>query len=254
MQSSLTKTVASILVSGMRGMRIPAQLLFPDQSLKAINIRALVDSGANISCIDWDFVKKHRLPRTKLATPIPVVDESANKTRVIWYTCTLFLHIEGITMEETLHVMHCGNENVIIGRPWLKKTNPRINCVANTMVIEEFPPLVNTIQQRTKEKPMKPGQTPFGNHPHPKWKLSRPTDSLNMLTINHQRSSVTEPTLHICIIERIAQCGSRFLQTTTIARISHALEPEVSLPPEYSAFQESLWRTLSWNSFPLPTL
>ena len=32
-------------------------------------------------------------------------------------------------MEETLHVLHCGNGNIILGRPWLKK--------ANTMEIEE---------------------------------------------------------------------------------------------------------------------
>ena len=40
-------------------------------------------------------------------------------------------------MEETLHILHCRNENVILGRPWLKKTNPKIDWVANTMEIEE---------------------------------------------------------------------------------------------------------------------
>ena len=59
---------------------VPA-VLVPGQSLKAIDTRALVDSGADLSCIDWDFVKKHKIPRTKLATPISVnnVDESAKK-------------------------------------------------------------------------------------------------------------------------------------------------------------------------------
>ena len=132
-------TVASVLVSGIKDMRIPTQVLIPRQSLKAIDTQALVDSGADFSCIDWDFVKKYKIPRTKLANPIPVnnVYESANKTRVIQYTCTIFLHIEGVTMEETLHILHCGNENVILGRPWLKKTNPKIDWAANMMEIEE---------------------------------------------------------------------------------------------------------------------
>ena len=121
-------------------MRIPTQVLVPGQSLKAIDTRALVNSGADLSCIDWDFVKKHKIPRMKLATPIPVnnVDESANKTGAIRYTCTISLHIEGVTMEETLHVLHCGNENIILGRPWLKKTNPKIDWAVNTMEIKEL--------------------------------------------------------------------------------------------------------------------
>ena len=85
MHSSQNATVAAVLV--------------PGQSLKAIDTQALVDSGADLSCIDWDFIKKYKIPRTKLAILISVnnVDESANKTGVIQYTCTIFLHIKGVT-------------------------------------------------------------------------------------------------------------------------------------------------------------
>ena len=105
MHSSLNTTVASVLVTGIQDMKIPTQILVPGQSLKVIDTRALVNSRADISCIDWDFVKKHKIPRTKLATLIPVnnVDEFANKTGVIWYTCTIFLHIEEVTMVGSQH-------------------------------------------------------------------------------------------------------------------------------------------------------
>ena len=85
MHSSPPVTVASVLVSRIKDMCIPTQVLVPRQSLKAIDTQALVDSGADLSCIDWDFVKKHKIPRTKLANPIPMnnIDESANKTGVI---------------------------------------------------------------------------------------------------------------------------------------------------------------------------
>ena len=85
MHSSQNVTVAAVLVPGIQDMRIPTQVLVPGQSLKAIDTQALVDSGADLSCIDWDCVKKHKIPRTKLATLIPVnnVDESANKTGAI---------------------------------------------------------------------------------------------------------------------------------------------------------------------------
>ena len=51
-------------------MQIPIQLIVPLHTMKAIDICTLVDSGTNISCINWDFIKKHQLPTTKLKTPI----------------------------------------------------------------------------------------------------------------------------------------------------------------------------------------
>ena len=245
MHSSLDTTVASVLVTGIQDMWIPTQVLVPGQSLKAIDTWALVDSRADISCIDWDFVKKHKIPRTKLATPIPVnnVDESANKTGIIQYTCTIFLHIEGVTMEETLHVLHYGNENVILGRPWLKKTNPKINWAANTMEIEE------SLDQYPQfdQKLWKDYET---------WKnlFWKPPPAEVKVVSTNQPFKYTDykPPEEFChrahttyAIGRIVRCGSRFLQASTIARVSQALElaaaqkqPEVSLPPEYSAFEK----------------
>ena len=79
-------------------MHIPVQLITPLHTLKVVDSLALVDSGADISCINWQFVRKHRLPTKKLASPIAVcnVDQTANKTGAICYTCTLYTNIEGI--------------------------------------------------------------------------------------------------------------------------------------------------------------
>ena len=60
-------------------MQIPIQLIVPSHTMKAVDTHTLVDSGADISCIDWDFVKKHQLPTTKLETPIQAQNETTNK-------------------------------------------------------------------------------------------------------------------------------------------------------------------------------
>ena len=60
-------------------MQIPIQLIVPSHTMKAIDIHALVDSGADIPCIDWDFFKKHQLPTTKPETPIQAQNETTNK-------------------------------------------------------------------------------------------------------------------------------------------------------------------------------
>ena len=71
MQGPPTSSIHAVTVqSSTPSMQIPIQLIVPSHTMKAIDTHALVDSGADISCIDWDFVKKHQLPTTKLKTPI----------------------------------------------------------------------------------------------------------------------------------------------------------------------------------------
>ena len=87
-------------------MQIPVQLIVPSHMMKAIDTQALIDSGASISCIDWEFVRKHKLPTQRLKTPIQArnVDNSVNSKGVIRFTTTLFLNIGGITRRVALYV------------------------------------------------------------------------------------------------------------------------------------------------------
>ena len=107
--------------------------------MKVVDTRALIDSRASISCIDWGFVRKHKLPAQRLKTPIQAqnVDNSVNSKGVIWFTTTLFLNIGGIARQVTLYIMNLGNENVILGLPWLKELNPMINWIERTLSIKE---------------------------------------------------------------------------------------------------------------------
>ena len=107
--------------------------------MKAVDTRALIDSGASILCINWGFVRKHRLPAQRLKTPIQAwnADNSVNSKGVIWFTTTLFLDVGGIACRVTLYVMNLENENIILGLPWLKELNPTINWVEKTLSIKE---------------------------------------------------------------------------------------------------------------------
>ena len=120
-------------------MQIPVQLVTPSHTMKAVDTRALIDSGASISCINWGFIRKQRIPTQRLKTPIQArnADNSVNSKGVIRFSTTLFLDIGGITRRATLYVMNLGNENVILGLPWLKDVNPTINWVDKTISIKE---------------------------------------------------------------------------------------------------------------------
>ena len=120
-------------------MQIPIQLIEPSHTLKAVDTCALIDSGASISCLDWGFVRKHSLPTTLLQKPIYArnADNSINSKGVIRFTSTLFLNIEGIARKITFHVITLGNENIILGLPWLKDVNPTIDWNQRTLSIDE---------------------------------------------------------------------------------------------------------------------
>ena len=96
---------------------------------KDVITKALIDSRASINCLDWGFVKKHKIPYYRLPQPIRArnVDRSDNESGVIKFISTTFVRIKGIIHQVLFHIINCGNENIILGIPWLEKVNPEIN-------------------------------------------------------------------------------------------------------------------------------
>ena len=62
--SSPSVTVLNVLLAFLskKSVHIPVQLVVPSHTLQEIDSHIHIDSGVQISCIDWDFVKKHQLP------------------------------------------------------------------------------------------------------------------------------------------------------------------------------------------------
>ena len=70
-----------------------------------------------------------KYPTTDSPQPIRArnVDGSDNESGVIKFITTTFIHIKGIIHQVLFHIINCGNENDILGTPWLEKVNPQIN-------------------------------------------------------------------------------------------------------------------------------
>ena len=90
---------------------------------KDVITKALIDSGASINCLDWGFIKSNKIPYHRLPQLIHAknIDGSDNKSGIIHRT--LF------------HIINCGNENIILGTPWLEKINPIIDWAEGTVNI-----------------------------------------------------------------------------------------------------------------------
>ena len=157
-----------------KSIRFPISILSTSQS-QDILARALVDSGAQINCINYDFVQRNGIPKTRLEKEIPVrnVDQSPNKAGNIKFTCTLFIRVAEAVHRVVFHVTNCGRENIILGMPWLHQINPRVNWTTRNIQIprsSDQTPMYNharclrtkshTVATITSEKPSFPGLIP----------------------------------------------------------------------------------------------
>ncbi|KIO07299.1 hypothetical protein M404DRAFT_136195, partial [Pisolithus tinctorius Marx 270] len=120
-------------------MQIPISLYPSETTLKVVNTTALVDSGAEISCIDWAFVQKHRIPTQRLAEPILAknADGTQNSKGRILFSAILYFKVKGLVHQSFFHVINCGMENIILGLPWLQENNPIIDWRMGTLSIVE---------------------------------------------------------------------------------------------------------------------
>ena len=132
----------SVLVTTSRqSITIPVTL-YKMENGKIAETSALVDSGATICCIDLHFVRRMKWPLLRLKRPIEAqnADGTSNKGGMIRYQVDLNLRIEDRNSLQCFFVMDLGNKNtVILGHPWLTKTNPLIDWMAGTVRMRGTP-------------------------------------------------------------------------------------------------------------------
>jgi hypothetical protein len=108
--------------------------------------QALIDSGATGHFLSKDFVAKHRITMRTLSHPIPIynVDGTPNKDDAICEVVSLILRYWGHTERANFTVTALGTHDIILGFPWLREHNLRIDwqkgevvmdCKGNTSVL-----------------------------------------------------------------------------------------------------------------------
>ena len=68
------------------------------------------------------------------------VDGTTNENGLIRLTVSLTLQIEDKDEHHTFYDIQCGNEDVILGLPWLCEANPSINWTAGTVALPDSKP------------------------------------------------------------------------------------------------------------------
>ena len=93
------ETVKSVIVADKRSKSFRIALSVLKNTFdKDVITKAFIDSGALINCLNWGFVKKHKIPYHRLPQLIHTrnMDGSDNESGVIKFIATTFIHIKGI--------------------------------------------------------------------------------------------------------------------------------------------------------------
>jgi hypothetical protein len=110
-------------------------IIMTSEKNKPIEIRPLVNSGAGGIFIDQNYARKHGFNLTKLEYPITAqnVDRTENKQGTIRYYTDLDLQVNSKTNMEQFLITGLENQKIILGLPWLREHNPKINWKEGTL-------------------------------------------------------------------------------------------------------------------------
>ena len=150
MSERLATTVSPVILGtiGNRSMCIPVTID------RTIETSALIDSGAGGTFIDKSFALKHGITLSPLAKPMPVynVDGTCNKLGSIKEYTWRGITIAGTAYRVRLLATSLGNESIILGLPWLRRTNATINWQTGRLAIDDPTPktTVETVAEESE--------------------------------------------------------------------------------------------------------
>ena len=99
----------------------------------------MIDSGATALFISHRFVQKHRVYKHQLGRDIPLynIDGSKNKAGSLTHFVRLRLLMGDREQWLEFLVTDLGPEDVVLGLPWLRQTNPDIDWQEGTLEVND---------------------------------------------------------------------------------------------------------------------
>lgn len=143
-------------------MRFPVHIV---GNTKVVETKALIDSGATGIFIHWNLVRKHRIPTKPYAKPRIVrnVDNSINILGKITNYVEVKLRIGDHEEEVKMSVTDIGEDDLILGLPWLRRHNPAIDWRSGHMEMNDCP-ITCHVTMRKKRQQRKKAQKPVRPH------------------------------------------------------------------------------------------
>jgi len=112
-------------------------------SSKMADIEGLVDSGATVCFMSPTFIRQMNLGTRPLQKPKKIwnIDNTENKDGLITHYLELNVQTKGVCRDLRFLVTNIGNEDIVLGYPWLATFEPQFNW-ADVVIHETALPIV----------------------------------------------------------------------------------------------------------------
>ncbi len=119
--------------------------------------KALVDSGATDCFMSENFIKRMKLGKRPLQRPRKIwnINNTANQAGEITHYTTLKIQTRGIRKIIQFLVTNIGNEDIILGYPWMAAFEPRFTWKEGVINEKELPIILQSVN------PSIPGRGPI---------------------------------------------------------------------------------------------
>ena len=117
-------------------------------------VTALLDSGAMGLFIDSDFALAEKLTLRPLTRPAPMynVDGTPNEGGAIHNVVDVILRFRGHSEHAVFAVTNLGKHKIILGYPWLREHNPKVNWQTQEVTLSQCPSQCHTCRAKIREE------------------------------------------------------------------------------------------------------
>ena len=118
------------------------------------DIKALVDSGATDCFMSEKFIRRMKLGKRPLQRPRKIwnIDNTANQAGEITHYITLDIQTKGIRKTIQFLVTNIGNEDIILGYPWMAAFKPQFTWKNGAINEEELPIILRSVNPFTSKR------------------------------------------------------------------------------------------------------
>ncbi len=134
-------------------MHIPVSIRM---SIAMADTKALVDSGATDCFMSERFIQRMKLGKRPLQRPQKIwnIDNMANQAREITHYIALNIQTGGVKRTIQFLITNIGNEDIILGYPWMAAFEPQFAWKNGVINEKELPIILQSVN------PFLPGKEP----------------------------------------------------------------------------------------------
>src|SRR5215471_343236 len=149
----LPRSMVLAATPSSKSLRLQVELQTTDtQDMKVA--KALLDSGASGLFANQKYIDREQLNTRKLSEPIIVhnVDGTPNEAGPIKEVLDIVLQYNGHSERTTFAVTEIGDQDLILGLPWLREHNPEVDWETGEVKMSRCPSKCQTCRDEVREE------------------------------------------------------------------------------------------------------